>query len=189
MAADNLIEPFPDAIDRDGFGHWLSGFTDGEGCFGLKWHSGNRRRTIPWADFQIVLRLDDRPVLKLIQSFLGCGSIFENARKARTPGECPIAQFRILKIKSLAGVVVPHFDRYPLRAKKARDFVLWRTAVLLLARPRLQVMRDLTSPSKYSRSDRNHFEDLRQALRSQRRFEAPPAVAVPAPAEERGLFD
>jgi hypothetical protein len=30
MVTRDPIEPFPADIDRDAFGHWLSGFTDGE---------------------------------------------------------------------------------------------------------------------------------------------------------------
>ena len=34
----SIIPSFPAEIDRDRFGDWLSGFVDGEGCFGLNWH-------------------------------------------------------------------------------------------------------------------------------------------------------
>ena len=55
----NSIPPFPADIDRNAFGHWFSGLTDGEGCFYAKTvgiHS-------PEVGYVLALRADDRPAI------------------------------------------------------------------------------------------------------------------------------
>lgn len=130
MATGLSIEPFPSDIDRDSFGHYLSGFTDGEGCFFLGLTStgkGHSRKT-PKPIFAISLRADDLPILRLIQSFLRCGRI-SPTRARPSHGSQDSFRLRIDRVSDLMLSVIPHFDRYPLRAKKSRDFVLWRQGV------------------------------------------------------------
>lgn len=133
MARTNPISPFPSDIDRDAFGHYLSGFTDGEGCFqlGIARDPRSTRRT-PFARFKIQLRDDDSEVLRLIQSFLGCGTLYHDPRIGSVSK--PAMLFRVDSHAELASVVVPHFVRYPLRAKKARDFPVWRDGLDLIRR-------------------------------------------------------
>lgn len=127
MSADHSIPPFPENIDRDAFGHWLSGFTDGEGCFSLATNC-TRRPLQPL--FRLGLRGDDAAILNLVWSYLRCGAV--RLRQPRTQVN-PVCSFEVWNTTELAQVVVPHFDRFPLRSKKARDFVIWREAVLILA--------------------------------------------------------
>src|SRR5215467_3440298 len=135
MAGKHSIPPvypaFPDDIDPDAFGHWLSGFTDGEGCF-YAGCDGRYRR----AFFTLALRLDDRPILELTRSFLACGSF--HLREPRKPTHAPALIFAVRDIHSLWNKIVPHFERYPLRAKKANDFLIWKQAVIILHRMSLK---------------------------------------------------
>src|SRR5215468_2549053 len=113
------ILPFPADIDRDAFGHWLSGFVDGEGCSLLKvgTERGGRQLTRQ-IGFVINLRLDDVGILRQIQSYWKCGRIRQIVRAVRTKRNWdtkPTAMFTVADRKSLSGVVVPHFQRYPLR--------------------------------------------------------------------------
>lgn len=50
-------------------------------------------------------------------------------------GNHPIAQWRASSLAHCQRLV-RIFDRYPLRAKKARDYEIWREAVVLLSGPR-----------------------------------------------------
>lgn len=122
---------------------WVSGFTDGEGCFGIYAYrrgsqaNGSPRRPQVSAEFSIQLREDDRAVLEALKAFFGCGRISENSReKARREG-APNAHdevsFKVRDIESLVSRVIPHFDAFPLRSKKARDYGAWREGVMLLA--------------------------------------------------------
>ena len=132
MATSHVIRPFPPEIDREAFGHWLSGFADGEACFFL-----NRRRTqreahhahTLGARFIINIRADDEPVLRLIQSYWQCGNV--GSQRGTRPDQTRYTRLQVYSWPEMAGVVVPHFDAFPLRAKKARDFLIWREAVLL----------------------------------------------------------
>lgn len=61
MIVCQTIAPFPTTIDRDVFGAWLSGFTDGEGCFHLSLVKGKETGGLK-AEFILQLRVDDADV-------------------------------------------------------------------------------------------------------------------------------
>jgi hypothetical protein len=99
---------------------WLSGFTDGEGHFSLAMVRGR-----PVAAFVINLRVDDKPVLdELREAFGGCVFVARYSDSSRNPE----ARWNVVAKADLARVV-RYFDRFPLRAKKAREYALWRSAV------------------------------------------------------------
>lgn len=131
MAKADSIAPFPADIDRDSFGHWLSGFCDGEGCFDLNM-SGRRKDGLrtPSGRFSIELRSDDLHTLKLIQSYLRCGGVYVRPF-TRNGSDSINAIFRVQKIADTGILVIKHFDRHPLHSKKARDYEYWREAMLL----------------------------------------------------------
>lgn len=193
MSKRHSIESFPADIDRDAFGHWLSGFTDGEGCFALGWAVGNRlSRPVPMAYFSLALRMDDWAILALIQRFWGCGGLIRSMR-TRDEKQHPAGILRVQRVEDVAGILVPHFDRYPLRAKKARDFVTWREGVALC----LQVHRRKRTfrPGRrgngyrWTLAEWKHFEELIAIHRGQRVYLAPAAVVSSPVAEDRTLFD
>ena len=126
-------------IDKDSFGHWLSGFVDGEGCFGIYCYSNKRTNEFnPGAlsfEFSIQLREDDRDILEEIQRYFNCGHLAVGSRrKARAEGKVNARdqiKFSCKKLSEILGAIIPHFDEYPLRAKKRGDFEIWKRAVLL----------------------------------------------------------
>lgn len=128
--------PFP-SLD-DGFGHWLAGLTDGEGCFYIKVDFNQLKRGGGAGKilFHIALRLDDREILEQICETTGLG-VVQVQRGPRSSGfnldgtpktSSPLARWKVQK-KQDCQRLVQIFDEYPLRAKKARDFALWRLAV------------------------------------------------------------
>lgn len=188
------ISPFPPGIDRDRFGDWLSGFTDGEGHFALRrYHEvcRGRDRIHLGAAFKLRLRADDRDALELIRSFLGCGTIryVEN----RTESSYPAFDFEVIRIRDLAKRLVPNFDKYPLRAKKARDFSLWKEGVLLLYRVSRRPVRSLRGRGtevKWTLEEREHFKLLDAGLRKLRQFDSRHKLVSPRQERhERELFD
>lgn len=105
----------------DAFGHWLAGFTDGEGCFQLTTRDG----VAYGCRFAITLRRDELPILQEIQSALGVGAIY--LKQAQSVAN-PQASYSVDR-KAECATIVDVFTRYPLRAKKRADFVIWTEAV------------------------------------------------------------
>lgn len=109
------------------FGHWLAGFTDGEGCFlidkGMGTHSPR---------FVLSTRIDDLPILTEIRDRLQMGNIYskksmpDGYRRSAAVALHIVRKEHIIQLAAL-------FDRYPLRAKKQNDFRIWRIAVALWA--------------------------------------------------------
>jgi hypothetical protein len=178
-------QPFPPGIDRDHFGIWLSGFTDGEGCFFL----GVNPNGVPYAAFKIGLRNDDLAILLLIQSFLKCGRVSSDKMKksGNNKKEHPGAVFAVASSEQLASAIIPQFEQYPLFAKKKRDFVIWKEGILLLEEVRKTpaVYRKQRSGkvSKWQKHKKEKFIAIMTALRVQREYNsAEITVAVPPPA-------
>ncbi len=173
-----VIPPFPQEIDRDRFGDWLSGFSDGEGTFVLRQEF--RQDIGCWvshAIFEITLRMDDIAILHKIQSFLQCGKILNVFRvPKKMPNAKPRATLRVHRCRELATIIIPNFDKYPLHAKKKRDYAIWREGVLFLYKitSRKRVMRSNgcgTLP-KWTKAEIDHFASFNNTLKVQRRYES-----------------
>jgi hypothetical protein len=136
MATPTLFatEPFADVTVPDcppGFLDWLAGFTDGEGSFGVGAGMGRHKQACI-CRFAISVRHDDAPVLHEIQHHLGAGRIYyakTSSRKADGRPEEPTVTWSVQSKRDCA-LLCAIFDRHPLRAKKRRDYAVWRRAVL-----------------------------------------------------------
>jgi len=114
--------------------HYITGFVDGEGCFcvSMSKHKTLKRRLEVRPEFEIEVRWDDRPILERIQATLGCGTIYD-LQYQRYEWQ-PHAKYKVTRIKDLLEKVVPFFERYPLQAKKAKSFEVFKTVVAMVAR-------------------------------------------------------
>ncbi len=175
MAKIHSIKPFPTGIDRDYFGAWLSGFVDGEGSFGLcQFYHGKQRYFISRADFFLGLRDDDAEVIRQIQSYWQCGSIHFSKQKTNVAGANPAVNFRVHRAVDLMKIIVPHFEKFPLMAKKSRDFEIWKLAVILQYEIK---QRKKQAPSsgrgtmpKWSKEETALFGEYSQAIRDTRKY-------------------
>lgn len=113
------------------FASWLAGFIDGEGCFQIRCHHLNSKH---YPYFNIRLRDDDLDILLKIQEFLNGGTIYRSHYNADCPGRKPAAELRLYKEADCLRLV-EILDQYPLQAKKARDYAIWREAVLEKQKP------------------------------------------------------
>lgn len=105
----------------DAFGNWLAGFIDGEGCFWIR-----PEHKSGWSvRFRIGVRDDDAPILDEIQRRTGLGLL----RYRDHANGNPQVYWEVFR-KEHQELLVELLDRFPLRAKKARDFAIWRQAVI-----------------------------------------------------------
>lgn len=119
----------------DAFGNWLAGFTAGEGMFGFLIRKTGRSQYKFRPRFQIALRNDDAPILLEVVKALGCGYVRTDENKGgKSVLRNPTASYLCDDITSLHNIIVPLFETYPLRAKKAREFAIWKEAITLMFR-------------------------------------------------------
>lgn len=106
-------------VDHD-FANWLAGFIDGEGSFLITKTKREMNHTCAMA---ITLRIDDKDVLDEAHRRLGIGVIAEYPNR-----QCPSARWTVgSKLDCLKLVAI--LETHPLRAKKSRDFEVWKRAV------------------------------------------------------------
>lgn len=127
-----MAEPHSiDLLSDEAFGWYLTGLTDGEGCFALTRSLVKGKRFPKWCTkFNITMRADETKNLRALARRMGCGTLYEH-RQPGVPGN-PVTCWSVFRREVLAQVVIPHFERFPLQCKKARDFEIWKSCVLLL---------------------------------------------------------
>jgi len=105
--------------------YYITGFTDGEGCFYVGLYSDSNYKTgyRVKACFQIGLHKKDLPLLEQIQSYFGVGKITKLAAES--------VQFRVTSLEDL-NVIVNHFDAYPLLTDKQSDYLLFKEVISLM---------------------------------------------------------
>nr|YP_010121876.1 LAGLIDADG endonuclease [Monilinia fructicola]QRF72252.1 LAGLIDADG endonuclease [Monilinia fructicola] len=105
--------------------YYITGFTDGEGCFfvGVSPDSKSRTGYRVKANFQIGLHLKDLALLEQIKLFFGVGKISKLGAES--------VQFRVYALEDLK-VILHHFDKYPLLTNKQSDYLLFKQVVNLM---------------------------------------------------------
>lgn len=106
------------------FGHWLAGLIAGEGCFRI--HRAKSGQHYACA-FRLKLRDDDGPILREIRRKLGFGHVVPMRGYSRNAN--PLLAWDC-ESKADCVRLVNVLDRFPLRARKRRDYRIWRKAAL-----------------------------------------------------------
>jgi hypothetical protein len=109
---------------------FVTGFVDAEGSFSItvikdpRYKAGYRVEAL----FSISLHKKDVRILELIQAFFGgAGKInFETKRN--------VVSYLIRSKKELAGILLPHFDQFPLITQKWGDYILFKEAFELISK-------------------------------------------------------
>lgn len=119
---------FQDLEIDSSFGFYISGFVDGEGSFGI-YPSYKKCADTHKAKFSISIREDDLDILNQMKDMLKVGNITRTVRKKQC-NEKPKVTWEVSSLPELYFVIIPFFEAFPLRAKKRKDFEVWRRAIL-----------------------------------------------------------
>lgn len=112
------------------FGHWLAGFIDGEGCFRIKRGVAGRRHPYYVPEFTLKQRDDDASLIASIIERTGIGHLDED--RQRTGNSNPCVRWTVHTMQDTP-LLCALLDEYPLRSRKARDYAIWREAVIFKA--------------------------------------------------------
>jgi hypothetical protein len=107
--------------------HWIVGFTDGEGCFhiGIARHPEMTLGVQVLPEFSIVQHKRDVQVLQGIKQFFACGVVRSNHGDRMC--------FRVRKMEHLSKIIVPFFQKHPLKTRKMQDYLVFRDVLRLMA--------------------------------------------------------
>lgn len=107
------------------FASYISGFADGEGCFSVSFTLRAKLRTgiEVRPSFSVGQNERSLELLQDMKEYFKCGGIRFSKRD-----RC--YKFEVRDVGDLCRYVIPHFERYPLRSAKARDFERFRNICL-----------------------------------------------------------
>jgi hypothetical protein len=104
---------------------FITGFTNGEGCFGLYIYR-NAALKIGWytfLDFKITLHVKDRNILEQFKKYFGVGVISKHGKN--------LCNYSIKSIKDIQ-MVINHFDTFPLKTNKLKDYKFFKKAYYII---------------------------------------------------------
>jgi hypothetical protein len=135
----DIWEAFARRVERDGmedmlpsriepFCYWFSGLFDGEGTFIVFTRPCTARPQ--YSEYRlgirIMLRDDDSRVIDVIKHNLQIGAI---SRRRANGNSNPAIAWTCERVKDLAEIIVPLFNKHPLQSKKAEEFAIWKNLV------------------------------------------------------------
>ena len=118
--------------ERLGTAYWISGFTDGEGCFCISVikNSTTRFGKQIFPEFVITQGAKSLEALEQIQTFFGCGSIVLNKRYDNHNEH--LYRYCVRSVQDLHSIIVPFFERFQLRTYKRKDFLIFKKVVAMM---------------------------------------------------------
>ncbi len=116
---------------------YLAGFIDGEGCFSVSIHP-NPNAKWGWLidpDFTINQHRQSRELLESIQSFFGCGKIYE-----KSPNKSNVLTFTVYGRRLILEKVIPFLDAHPIISNKRHDYAKFRDIILRMTNKEHQTL-------------------------------------------------
>lgn len=147
---------------------WFTGWVDGEGSFGSS-AINNTGRGI-YGVLKIEVRSDDAPLIYNVENILQCGSIslcHQNPdTKSYSPNRETSIRWQCNDIGACRHILIPLFDKFPLRSKKRRDYEIWRKLIIAI------------SEKHHLGGNRDYVLDLCGQLQDVKRYITPPPENV-----------
>jgi hypothetical protein len=112
--------------------YWITGFTDGEGCFSISLinNSTTRFGKQIFPEFVITQGAKSLIALNKIKDFFGCGSIILNKRYDNHNEH--LYRYCVRSILELQFKIIPFFDSYSLKTYKYKDFKIFKRIIKLM---------------------------------------------------------
>ena len=112
--------------------YWLTGFTDGEGCFSI---SIFKNRTLKsgyqvFPEFVLTQGAKSLDTLEEIKDFFGCGRIYENKRYDNHRES--LYRYCVRNKTDLIQKICPFFNKYTLQTAKKIDFELFKQGLEII---------------------------------------------------------
>ena len=114
--------------------YWITGFTDGEGCFSIAVikNATTRFGKQIFPEFVVTQGAKSLEALEEIKKFFGCGKIFVNKRYDNHHEH--LYRYCVRSIPDLQYKIVPFFERFALHTYKQNDFVIFKKVVTMMSR-------------------------------------------------------
>lgn len=110
---------------------YIVGLTDGEGCFYINLRPPSKYRP-QWRvepHFHLKMRADELPLLREVRDSFGCGTVYFQKEKRVNHAQC--YRFTIGNPKEIEEILIPFFQKHPLRSQKKQNFDLFCRVVSL----------------------------------------------------------
>jgi hypothetical protein len=171
-----LVSHSINLLSQDAFGWYFTGLVDGEGCFRMS--PANPRLSQSWqVHFCITMRADELPHLSAIARRVGCGRIYLKKPPIRLSPGAPktkaTVSWNTSRIADHSNILLPHFERYPLQFKKARDFAIWKQAIPVINESICRSKKGLRrGERRMSRTEWDYIASLYEQLKRVREFDS-----------------
>ncbi len=115
--------------ERLAMSFWVSGFTDGEGCFSVSVIKNKTTKTGKQIFPEFVITQGEKSLksLEFIRDFLGCGNIFINKRYDNHNED--MYRYCVRSVKDLKSIIIPFFEEFSLKTHKKNDFLIFKKVV------------------------------------------------------------
>jgi|SRR3989344_5660333 len=125
---------------------WVVGFVDGEGCFSINFvrqsdrkekqriRRGYRTGYQIFHEFAVTQGESSLPSMQELKRFFGVGALYPNKRYDNHNEN--LYRYTVRRREDLIQVIIPFFQKYPLRTAKQRNFVLFVRCMKEIAKGR-----------------------------------------------------
>ena len=112
--------------------YWLTGFTDGEGCFSI---SIFKNKTLKsgyqvFPEFVLTQGAKSLETLEKVKDFFECGRIYENKRYDNHRES--LYRYCVRNKTDLIEKICPFFNEFPLQTAKQHDFELFKQGLEII---------------------------------------------------------
>jgi hypothetical protein len=112
---------------------FVTGFTDGEGCFSATIRAPETLGDLCRFEVSFTIRQHarDRLILEQLKKFFNCGYCYP--RHGSEHWFRQTHSYTVHAIPELRGIIIPHFEKHPLKTRKQEAFNHWKRLVLHIA--------------------------------------------------------